>query len=166
MTLFDRLGEIGGQLNMAKVVPGKEEFIGLVDWYKVMVGKSDIELRLNTDVQADDVVGFDEVIVATGVVPRDPEIPGQDGENVVSYIDVLRGGVAVGDTVAIIGAGGIGFDVAEFLAEQGESATLDVETWKAEWGIADPEEHRAGLAPGWASAGKTGASDYHVATQA
>lgn len=146
VTLFDRLGEVGGQLNMAKVVPGKEEFIGLVDWYKVMVGKSDIELRLNTDVQAGDIAGYDEIIIATGVVPRDPEIPGQDGENVVSYIDVLRGGVPVGDTVAIIGAGGIGFDVAEFLAEQGDSATLNVETWMAEWGIADPEEHRAGLA--------------------
>ncbi len=147
VTLFDRLDEVGGQLNMAKVIPGKEEFIGLVAWYKTMVEKSDIDLQLGVEVQADDVVDFDEVIVATGVAPRDPGIPGQDGAYVLSYIDVLRGRVPVGDTVAIIGAGGIGFDVAEFLAEKGDSATLDISAWKAEWGISDPEDDRAGLAP-------------------
>ncbi len=147
VTLFDKLDEIGGQLNMAKVIPGKEEFIGLVEWYKVMVERSSIDLRLGAEVTADDVVGFDEIIVATGVHPRDPEIPGQDAPNVLSYIDVLRHGAPVGETVVIIGAGGIGFDVAEFLAEAGESPTLDIEAWKAEWGISDPEVDRGGLTP-------------------
>ena len=147
VTLFDKLGEIGGQLNMAKVIPGKEEFIGLVEWYQVMVERSGIDLRLGVDVTADEVVGFDEIIVATGVLPRDPEIPGQDSPNVLSYIDVLRHGAPVGETVVIIGAGGIGFDVAEFLVEAGESPTLDIEAWKAEWGISDPEVDRGGLTP-------------------
>ena len=91
--------------------------------------------------------GFDEVIIATGVNPRDPQIPGQDGDNVLSYIDVLRGGAPVGDKVAIIGAGGIGFDVAEFLVHEGESPTENLEEWKEEWGVGDPEETPGGLAP-------------------
>ncbi len=146
VTLFDRADGVGGQLNMAKVIPGKEEFIGLVDWYKVMVERSDISLRLGVDVSASDVVDFDEVVIATGVVPRDPQIPGQDAPNVLSYIDVLRGGAEVGESAVIVGAGGIGFDVAEFLAEQGQSPTLDIADWKKEWGISDPETDRGGLA--------------------
>ena len=88
----------------------------------------------------------DEVIVATGVRPRVPDIPGIQGENVLSYIDVLRGGADVGDEVVILGAGGIGFDVAEYLAEDGSSSTLDREEWLAEWGIDDPSDARGGLA--------------------
>jgi 2,4-dienoyl-CoA reductase (NADPH2) len=147
VTLFDKADEIGGQLNMAKVIPGKEEFIGLVDWFGVMMERSGVTLRLGVEAHAADLAGFDEVIVASGVVPRDPEIPGQDGPNVLSYIDVLRGGAKVGDSVVIVGAGGIGFDVAEFLAENGHSPTLDIEAWKTEWGISDPAVDRAGLAP-------------------
>ncbi|MEE9388131.1 MAG: NADPH-dependent 2,4-dienoyl-CoA reductase [Paracoccaceae bacterium] len=146
VTLFDRTDEIGGQLNMAKVIPGKEEFIGLVDWYKVMVARSDMTLRLGVTVTANDVLGFDTVIIATGVVPRDPQIPGQDAPHVLSYSDVLRGNAKVGESAVIIGAGGIGFDVAEFLAEQGQSPTLDIADWKKEWGISDPEHDRGGLA--------------------
>lgn len=144
--LFDKADEIGGQLNMAKQVPGKEEFHGLVDWYKTQVDLSEIELRLGQAVKAETLAGFDEIIIATGVVPRDPEIPGQDGDNVLSYIDVLRNGASVGDKVAIIGAGGIGFDVAEFLIEDDESPSLDIEAWKTEWGISDPAKDRGGVA--------------------
>ncbi|CRL10984.1 2,4-dienoyl-CoA reductase [NADPH] [Phaeobacter italicus] len=147
VTLFDRAGEIGGQLNMAKQVPGKEEFWGLVDWYRTMLAQSDVTLELNCEVSAGDLQGFDEVVIATGVVPRDPQIPGQDRANVVDYIDVLRHKAEVGKRVAVIGAGGIGFDVSEFLLHAGESATENLPLWMKEWGVADPAEHRAGLAP-------------------
>ncbi|MFV1496992.1 NADPH-dependent 2,4-dienoyl-CoA reductase [Phaeobacter sp. JH20_02] len=147
VTLFDRASEIGGQLNMAKQVPGKEEFWGLVDWYRTMLAQSDVTLELNREVSAGDLKGFDEVVIATGVVPRDPQIPGQDRDNVVDYIDVLRHKAKVGKRVAVIGAGGIGFDVSEFLLHEGESATENLPLWMKEWGVADPAEHRAGLAP-------------------
>ena len=147
VTLFDRADEIGGQLNMAKQVPGKEEFWGLVDWYRTMVAERDITLSLGQEVKADDLAGFDEVIVATGVVPRDPQIEGQERPEVVSYIDVLRGKVPVGPRVAIVGAGGIGFDVAEFLVTE-HSPTTGLPDWMREWGVTDPAKHRAGLAPG------------------
>ncbi|KAG1715228.1 2,4-dienoyl-CoA reductase [Nymphon striatum] len=146
VTVFDKADEIGGQLNMAKQVPGKEEFWGLVDWYRVMVAEAGVDVQLGRAVDASDLSGFDEVIVATGVVPRDPEIPGQDGDNVLGYIDVLRHGAKVGDRVAVVGAGGIGFDVAEFLVHEGTSPTEDLEAWRAEWGVGDPEETRGGLA--------------------
>ncbi|UWR52310.1 NADPH-dependent 2,4-dienoyl-CoA reductase [Phaeobacter inhibens] len=147
VTLFDRATEIGGQLNMAKQVPGKEEFWGLVDWYRTMLAQSDVTLELNREVSAGDLKDFDEVVIATGVVPRDPQIPGQDRDNVVDYIDVLRHKAEVGKRVAVIGAGGIGFDVSEFLLHEGESATENLPLWMKEWGVADPAEHRAGLAP-------------------
>ncbi len=131
---------------MAKQVPGKEEFHGLVAWYETMVEKSSIDLRLNTEVSEGDLLATDEVIIATGVTPRDPQIPGQDGPNVVTYIDVLRHGAPIGDKVAVIGAGGIGFDVSEFLVTQ-DSPTEDLEAWKAEWGVGDPSETRGGLRP-------------------
>ncbi|OIQ29194.1 MAG: NADPH-dependent 2,4-dienoyl-CoA reductase [Alphaproteobacteria bacterium MedPE-SWcel] len=147
VTLFDATQEIGGQLNMAKQVPGKEEFHGLVDWYRTMVGKAGIALKLGHRVGVDDLSGFDEIVVATGVLPRDPEIEGQDHPSVVSYIDVLRGKVAVGQNVAVIGAGGIGFDVSEYLLHDGESPAENLPLWMREWGVCDPAEHRAGLAP-------------------
>ncbi len=147
VTLFDRASEIGGQLNMAKQVPGKEEFWGLVDWYRTMMDDLGVNVELNREVGADDLTGFDEVVIATGVTPRDPQIPGQDGDNVLSYVDVLRGKAEVGKSVAVVGAGGIGFDVSEFLLEDGHSATTDLPLWMKEWGVTDPEEHRAGLAP-------------------
>jgi 2,4-dienoyl-CoA reductase (NADPH2) len=147
VTLFDKADEIGGQLNLAKQVPGKEEFHGLVDWYRTMVADAGITVKLGQVVGADDLTAFDEVVIATGVIPRDPGIPGQDGANVVSYIDVLRGKVVVGKTAAVVGAGGIGFDVAEYLVEEGNSPTEDLPAWMKEWGVADPEAHRSGLAP-------------------
>ncbi|UWQ63071.1 NADPH-dependent 2,4-dienoyl-CoA reductase [Leisingera caerulea] len=147
VTLFDKSDEIGGQLNMAKQVPGKEEFWGLVDWYRVMVAEAGVTLELGREVSADDLTGFDEVVIATGVLPRDPAIPGQDRDNVLNYIDVLRHKKPVGRKVAVIGAGGIGFDVSEFLLEEGHSPATDLPAWMKEWGVADPAEHRAGLAP-------------------
>ena len=147
VTIFDKSDEIGGQLNMAKLVPGKEEFWGLVDWYRTMIAEMGIKTELGRAVGADDLTGFDEVIVATGVLPRDTDIPGQDGDNVLSYIDVLRHKAPVGKRVAVIGAGGIGFDVSEFLAHEGESPTENLPEWMREWGVADPSMHRGGLAP-------------------
>ncbi|MCR9126362.1 MAG: FAD-dependent oxidoreductase [Rhodobacteraceae bacterium] len=147
VTVFDKASEIGGQLNMAKMVPGKEEFHGFVDWYGRMVAEMGIKVELGRAVSADDLDGYDEVIIATGVTPRDPGIPGQDAPHVVSYVDVLRGKADVGARVAVVGAGGIGFDVSEYLVHQGASPTENLPEWMAEWGVADPAEHRGGLAP-------------------
>ena len=145
--LFDAAPAIGGQLNMAKVIPGKEEFHEMLRYLATRVEDTGVQLHLNRKVAAADLAGFDEVIVATGVEPRDPKIPGQDHPKVLSYIDVLRHGKPVGERVAIIGAGGIGFDVAEFLTHgEHPSTTLDLAAWKAEWGITDPAEARGGLA--------------------
>ena len=146
VTLIDRANEIGGQLNMAKQIPGKEEFHSLVDWFGTMLAEASVELRLETEADAEILAGFDEVVIATGVMPRDPgiEITGND---VVSYVDILKGRHIAGDRVAVIGAGGIGFDVAEYLTHDGESPTENLDAWLREWGVADPSEHRAGLAP-------------------
>ena len=146
VTLFDRADRIGGQLNMAKMVPGKEEFHGLIAWYETMLKEQGVEVRLGTDVSANDLPDFDEVIVATGVLPRDPEIPVEGDAHVVSYIDILTGRETAGDRVAVIGAGGIGFDVSEFLTT-GESPTEHLPDWMREWGVTDPEAHRSGLSP-------------------
>ena len=145
VTIFDRSDRLGGQLNLAKQVPGKEEFHGLVDWFGTAVAEAGIELRLNETATVDTLRSFDEVVIATGVVPRDPEIEGQDLPHVLSYIDVLRG-AEVGKKVVVIGAGGIGFDVSEFLVT-GESPTVDLPEWLREWGVTDPSEQRGGLAP-------------------
>ncbi|WP_320176976.1 NADPH-dependent 2,4-dienoyl-CoA reductase [Roseovarius pacificus] len=146
VTLFDQADRIGGQLNMAREIPGKEEFHGLVAWFETMVTELGITLKLNQTATTDDLTGFDDVIVATGVIPREPGIPGQDGPNVLSYIDVLRHKAPVGKRVAIIGAGGIGFDVAEYLVQDGDSPTENLSEWKEEWGVGDPAETRGGLA--------------------
>jgi len=145
VTLYDKAAEVGGQLNLAKQVPGKEEFHGLTAYFATMVAAAGITLRLGVAVGEDDLASHDTVIIATGVLPRDPAIPGQDLPHVRSYIDVLRG-APVGPRVAVIGAGGIGFDVAEYLVT-GESPTESLHDWLAEWGVADPDEARGGLAP-------------------
>ena len=146
VTLFERDAQIGGQLNMARVIPGKEEFHGLVDWFATMVALEGVDLRLNTEATPDLLIGQDEVIIATGVRPRDPGIAGQEGANVLSYIDVLRGKAKVGARVAVLGAGGIGFDVSEYLVHHGESPTLNPEDWRREWGVTDPASAPGGLA--------------------
>ncbi|TMV94572.1 NADPH-dependent 2,4-dienoyl-CoA reductase [Thioclava sp. BHET1] len=143
VTLFDRAAQIGGQLTMAREVPGKEEFHGLTDWFATMVAQSGVALRLNTEATVEILAGFDEIIIATGVSPRDPEIPVEGGQ-VASYIDILQGRVTAGPRVAIIGAGGIGFDVAEYLTVS-ESPTLDLEEWREEWGVGDPARSPGGL---------------------
>ncbi|WOB08356.1 FAD-dependent oxidoreductase [Piscinibacter gummiphilus] len=146
VTLFDAAAEIGGQFNMAKRVPGKEEFSETLRYFTHRLQATGVDLKLNTRVVTDDLRGFDEVILATGVTPRDPRIPGSDGPNVLSYIDVLLHQKPVGERVAIIGAGGIGFDVAEYLVTApGHSPTLNLQEWLAEWGVADPEQVRGGV---------------------
>lgn len=147
VTLFDADDQIGGQLNMARVIPGKEEFHGLVDWFSGQIARSSVDLRLNTRATADMLSGFDAVILATGVTPRDPEIAGQDAPHVLRYIDVLRGKAPVGKRALVVGAGGIGFDVAEYLTHQGTSPTEDLALWQREWGVTDPAEAPGGLAP-------------------
>jgi 2,4-dienoyl-CoA reductase (NADPH2) len=112
-----------------------------------MVAETGVTVSLGKEVRADDLTGFDEVIIATGVLPRDPQIPGQDGPNVLGYVDVLRGKAAVGERVAGVGAGGIGFDVSEFLVHEGESPTENLPEWMKEWGVTDPADQRSGLAP-------------------
>ncbi len=144
VTLFEKADRIGGQLNLARRIPGKEEFHGLVAWFETELAASGIELRLGHDATADDLAGFDRVILATGVTPRDPKIPGQG--DAPYYTDILTGRVTAGDRVAVVGAGGIGFDVAEFLVEDA-SPTEDLAAWRAEWGVGDPELSRGGLAP-------------------
>ena len=147
VTLFDQADKIGGQLNMAKQVPGKEEFWGLVDWFETMIAETGVKTQLGQRVSAGDLTGFDAVVVATGVIPRDPEIPGQDSDKVCGYIDILQGRVTAGDNVVVIGAGGIGFDVSEFLVHSNAATpeTPDLTHWLREWGVGDPEEIRGGL---------------------
>ncbi len=142
--LFDSAAEIGGQFNMAKVIPGKEEFHETLRYFRRRIDATGVRLTLNKRVGVDDLQGFDEVVIATGVTPRNPKIPGQDGPNVLSYIDVLLHKKPVGKRVAIIGAGGIGFDVSEFLVED-HSPTMNLEVWKKEWGVGDPAHARGGV---------------------
>lgn len=139
VTLFEAAKEIGGQFNLAKVVPGKEEFHETIRYFKVQIEKTGVELRLNTRVNREQLEreGYDEVIVATGVLPRGLRIEGSDAPQVLSYAEVLRG-APVGNNVAVIGAGGIGFDVSEFLLKpENQPQPQPLADWKREWGI-DP----------------------------
>ncbi|MFB6426593.1 FAD-dependent oxidoreductase [Streptomyces microflavus] len=145
VTLFDTADEIGGQLNVARRVPGKEEFDETLRYFRTRLAELDVELRLSTRADAGTLEGFDEIVLATGVEPRTPAIPGTDHPNVVSYLDVLRDGAPVGDRVAIVGAGGIGFDVAEFLTDGGDAASLDAETFFRQWGVDTSYAERGGL---------------------
>jgi 2,4-dienoyl-CoA reductase (NADPH2) len=145
--LFDGAVEIGGQFNMAKQIPGKEEFHETLRYFRRRIEATGVKLTLGKRVSADDLKGFDDVVLATGVSPRNPRIPGQDGPNVLSYIDVLLHKKPVGKRVAVIGAGGIGFDVSEYLVHEGHSPSLDIEAWKKEWGVGDPAATRGGLVP-------------------
>ncbi|MER7695818.1 MULTISPECIES: NADPH-dependent 2,4-dienoyl-CoA reductase [unclassified Streptomyces] len=145
VTLFDTADEIGGQLNVARRVPGKEEFDETLRYFRTRLAELGVELRLSTRADAGTLDGFDEIVLATGVEPRAPAIPGTDRPNVVSYLDVLRDGAPVGDRVAIVGAGGIGFDVAEFLTDGGDAASLDAETFFRQWGVDTSYADRGGL---------------------
>ncbi len=145
VTLFEAGAEIGGQFNLARRIPGKEEFAETLRYYRRMIDKLDITLRLNTAADAAllRAEGFGEVIVATGITPRRPDIPGIDHPKVVPYIDAILGRRSIGRRVAIIGAGGIGFDVATLVSHAGVSAALDVAVFAREWGI-DFENHPRG----------------------
>ncbi|MEU9350424.1 NADPH-dependent 2,4-dienoyl-CoA reductase [Streptomyces griseoloalbus] len=135
VTLFDAASEIGGQLNVARKVPGKQEFDETLRYFRTRLTELAVDVRLDTRVTADDLTGHDEVVVATGVTPRVPDIPGIDHPSVLGYLDVLRDGAPVGDRVAILGAGGIGFDVAEFLTDGGDKAYENPETYFRQWGV-------------------------------
>ncbi|MCX4511000.1 NADPH-dependent 2,4-dienoyl-CoA reductase [Streptomyces sp. NBC_01619] len=135
VTLFDAAEEIGGQLNIAKRVPGKEEFEETLRYFRTQLRLRGVEVRLGTHVTSGLLTGYDEIVVATGVTPRTPAIEGVGHPSVVSYLDVLRDGAEVGERVAVVGAGGIGFDVAEFLTDGGEGASLDPETYFRQWGV-------------------------------
>ena len=147
VTLFDAADEIGGQFNLAKTIPGKEEFHETLRYFRQRIAETGVALRLGTRVDADALAGFDEVVVATGVTPRAANFPGHDHPKVVGYLDVLQGRVVPGAKVAIVGAGGIGFDVGEFLAEHGPSPTTDAARWMSEWGVDPRFESEGGLAP-------------------
>ncbi|MFJ8137896.1 FAD-dependent oxidoreductase [Streptomyces sp. NPDC096013] len=135
VTLFDAASEIGGQLNVARQVPGKQEFDETLRYFRTRLAEHEVDVRLNTPVSAGDLDAYDEIVVATGVSPRTPDIPGVDHPSVVGYLDVLRDRVPVGDRVAILGAGGIGFDVAEFLTDGGDKASEDPATYFRAWGV-------------------------------
>ena len=148
VTLFDAAAEIGGQFNLARRIPGKEEFDETLRYFRQRLGETGVDVRLSTPVAASDLAGFDAVVLATGVVPRAVDFPGCDHPKVVGYIDVLEGRVVPGARVAIIGAGGIGFDVGEFLVEHaGQSPSLDTGAWMREWGIDPNFEQPGGLVP-------------------
>lgn len=145
VTLFDAADEIGGQFNYAKRIPGKEEFHETLRYFRHRLDETRVDVKLSSPVTAADLTGFDEVVLATGISPRKVAFPGADHAKVVSYVDVLSGRVTVGARAALIGAGGIGFDVAEYLTHEGHSPSLDPARWMAEWGVDPTFEARGSL---------------------
>ncbi|MEY2883136.1 MAG: 2,4-dienoyl-CoA reductase [Pseudomonadota bacterium] len=147
VTLFDAASEIGGQFNLAKRIPGKEEFYETLRYYGRMIEKLGIDLRLGTraDVASLKAGGFDRIVIATGIAPRVPDVEGIDHPKAVSYVDVITGKAAVGKRVAIMGAGGIGFDVAELITHAGTSAAIDINVFAREWGIDFANHPRGGV---------------------
>ncbi|AOA71401.1 2,4-dienoyl-CoA reductase (NADPH2) [Stenotrophomonas rhizophila] len=146
VTLFDAGSEIGGQFNVAKRIPGKEEFHETLRYFRHKLDETGVSVKLDTVADVATLAGFDAVVVATGITPRQVDFPGADHPKVVSYLDVLLGRVEVGAEAAIIGAGGIGFDVGEFLVHEGPSPALDPARWMAEWGVDPNFEARGALA--------------------
>ncbi|GAA3924467.1 NADPH-dependent 2,4-dienoyl-CoA reductase [Litoribacillus peritrichatus] len=147
VTIFDASSEIGGQFNVAKQIPGKEEFYETIRYFGKQIELSDINLKLNTRVSADDLNNgdFDEVVIATGIAPRMPEIEGIDHPKVLSYLDVLKDKKPVGKKVAVIGAGGIGFDVSEYLSHEGEATSQNIPAFMKEWGVDMTLQARGGI---------------------
>ncbi len=148
VTLFDSAAEIGGQFNVAKRVPGKEEFYETLRYFANRLQETGVTLRLNTRVGVNELLagGFDEIVLATGIVPRTPDIPGVDHPKVIGYLDAILERKPVGQKVAVIGAGGIGFDVSEYITHDGESTSLDREAFWKEWGIDLGLQARGGVA--------------------
>ncbi|QYK06960.1 NADPH-dependent 2,4-dienoyl-CoA reductase [Shewanella zhangzhouensis] len=146
VVLFEAKGEVGGQFNLARKIPGKEEFDETIRYFNNQMQQTGVELRLNTRLDASvfNDEDFDEVVIASGVVPRAVKLPGFDSPRVVNYQQVLNGEVSVGQKVALIGAGGIGFDMAHYLGEK-DSSTLDPKRWRDQWGIDDAYAARGGL---------------------
>ena len=151
VTLFEAGETIGGQFDLARRIPGKEEFSETIRYYTRMLDKHGVDVRLRTRGTVDELAGFDEVVLATGVSPRMPDIAGIDHPMVLSYAEAITG-KPVGKTVAVVGAGGVGFDVSEFLvtapaepADEYRSPSIILKEWKAEWGVADPQEVRGAL---------------------
>ncbi|EIL3696401.1 NADPH-dependent 2,4-dienoyl-CoA reductase, partial [Salmonella enterica] len=147
VTLFDALGEIGGQFNIAKQIPGKEEFYETLRYYRRMIDVTGVTLQLNHVVSADDLQAFDEVILASGIEPRRPPIEGIDHPSVLTYLDVLRDKAPVGNRVAIVGCGGIGFDTAMYLSQPGEPTSQNIADFCVEWGIDTSLKQAGGLRP-------------------
>ena len=149
VTLVDAAAEIGGQFNLAKRIPGKEEFHETLRYFRRRLEQTGVEQRLGERLDAAAILAGDweEIVLATGIRPRRVDFPGAEHPKVVSYLGVLQGRVVPGRKVAIIGAGGIGFDVAEFLVHEGPSPSLDLERWRAEWGVAPGSDTPGGLAP-------------------
>ncbi len=147
VVLFEAADDIGGQFNLARRIPGKEEFNETLRYFRRQIELTGVELRLGERVTAESLAagGFDHVVVATGVTPRRPEIPGMDHRSVMYYHEVLTGDREAGRRVAVVGAGGIGFDVAEFLSQSGPSSSLDVEQFAKEWGIDSNLSRRGGV---------------------
>lgn len=146
VTLIDAASEIGGQFNMAKQVPGKNEFNETLRYFTKMIELHNVQLKLSHRIDnAEQLTEFDEIILATGVVPRTPSIPGIDHPKVLSYVNVLRDKANVGGRVAIIGAGGIGFDIAEYLSHDGEDSSLNSDTFLKEWGVDTSFESAGGV---------------------
>ncbi|MBA7804318.1 NADPH-dependent 2,4-dienoyl-CoA reductase [Citrobacter freundii] len=147
VTLFDANAEIGGQFNIAKQIPGKEEFYETLRYYRRMIDVTGVTLKLNHFVTADDLLSFDEVILASGIEPRTPPIDGIDHPKVLTYLDVLRDKTPVGQRVAIIGSGGIGFDTAMYLSQPGEPTSQNIAEFCVEWGIDTSLQQAGGLRP-------------------
>ena len=147
VTLFDAASDIGGQFNIAKQIPGKEEFYETLRYFRRQLVLHGVIQQLNTSVQPQQLADFDEIILACGIQPRLPAIKGIEHPKVLTYLDVLRDKKPVGERVAIIGAGGIGFDTAEYLSQSGDSSSLDSAAFSREWGIDQHLVHRGGLSP-------------------
>ncbi|MDE1487339.1 NADPH-dependent 2,4-dienoyl-CoA reductase [Xenorhabdus bovienii] len=147
VTLFERDNKIGGQFNIAKQIPGKEEFYETLRYFDRQLALNGVEVKLNHTATASQLASFDEIIIATGIIPRTPDIDGINHEKVLTYLDVLKHKRNVGPRVAIIGAGGIGFDTAEYLSQNGQSSSLSSHAFSQEWGIDQTLSHRGGLQP-------------------
>ena len=147
VTLFDSAHEIGGQFNIAKQIPGKEEFYETLRYFQKQIEITGVNLQLNSRVSAEQLNngGYDEVIIATGISPRTPQIEGINHPKVLNYLDVIGGKKPVGDKVAIIGAGGIGFDTAEYITHSGESTSTNIPAFMKEWGIDMTFGSRSGI---------------------
>ena len=147
VTLFEADTDIGGQFNLARQIPGKEEFAETLRYFRAELAATGVDVRLGTRATEGELTAYDTVVLATGVTPRIPEVAGVDHPKVVSYLQVLRDHVPVGDTVVIMGAGGIGFDVAEYLTQSGPSGAMDPAAFNAEWGIDPTYANRGGVVP-------------------